>query len=241
CSRIEIKPKIIGGNPADISQFPYQVLIEIYINNNKYFYCGGSIISPDWILTASNCFDKKPQNNILVIAGRTLFHSNDGVIRKASQIIQHDNYDPSDQIVNDIALVRLDQPFEYSNTIQSISLIDSPVPDGTSVTISGWGTSSATDIHPTQQLQYLNEFIYNLNKCENLYKQLKISDNNICSVNTNSGTCIVSTGDSGGPLVANGNLIGVLSANPRPCANGNPDIYMSVAAYRSWIQQKSEI
>lgn len=46
--------RIIGGALASPGQFPYQVYLQ-----TKFFYgdssCGGSIISPDWILTAAQC------------------------------------------------------------------------------------------------------------------------------------------------------------------------------------------
>lgn len=47
--------KIVGGGPADITEFPWQVRI---FDHGKHL-CGGSILSEWWILTASHCLINK--------------------------------------------------------------------------------------------------------------------------------------------------------------------------------------
>lgn len=44
-------PKIVGGDFAKEKQFPHQIAIY----NKGAFRCGGSIISKNWIVTASHC------------------------------------------------------------------------------------------------------------------------------------------------------------------------------------------
>jgi secreted trypsin-like serine protease len=43
--------RITGGSPAARGQFPWQVALII---DNAYF-CGGSLISSRWVLTAAHC------------------------------------------------------------------------------------------------------------------------------------------------------------------------------------------
>jgi len=45
--------RIVGGSVAARNQFPYQVAL--IINNSGF--CGGSIISNTWVLTAAHCVD----------------------------------------------------------------------------------------------------------------------------------------------------------------------------------------
>lgn len=45
--------RIVGGSVASRNQFPYQVAL--IINNSGF--CGGSIISNAWVLTAAHCVD----------------------------------------------------------------------------------------------------------------------------------------------------------------------------------------
>ncbi len=43
--------RIVGGEPTDIKEHPWQVALE------GDFFCGGSIIARKWILTAAHCFE----------------------------------------------------------------------------------------------------------------------------------------------------------------------------------------
>ena len=50
--------RIVGGEVAELGQFPYQVGIYLFDPNDKTYICGGSIINEEWILTAGHCVDK---------------------------------------------------------------------------------------------------------------------------------------------------------------------------------------
>lgn len=43
---------IVGGNNTNISQVPWQVLLDV--NGGL---CGGSIIAPNWVVTACHCVE----------------------------------------------------------------------------------------------------------------------------------------------------------------------------------------
>ena len=57
-NRSEIVSYIIGGRYAKDGEVPWQVSLWRVINKDD-FYCGGSILSDQWILTAAHCIYKK--------------------------------------------------------------------------------------------------------------------------------------------------------------------------------------
>ncbi|KAF5305820.1 hypothetical protein FQR65_LT07559 [Abscondita terminalis] len=44
--------KVIGGSDASPGEFPYQVSLQ---KQRTDHFCGGSVIDPNWILTAAHC------------------------------------------------------------------------------------------------------------------------------------------------------------------------------------------
>ena len=60
-SRVDVTSRIINGKETSISKRPFQVQLN---DCNNYFvlkscgFCSGSIIAPDWVLTAKHCVTK---------------------------------------------------------------------------------------------------------------------------------------------------------------------------------------
>jgi hypothetical protein len=59
-SLVEKSKQIIGGSKADPTQFPWQV----YITIDNSWLCGGSVIAPDWVLTAAHCVKECVEFNL---------------------------------------------------------------------------------------------------------------------------------------------------------------------------------
>lgn len=131
--------RIIGGGDATVGQFPYQVSLRD--NNSTEHFCGGSIITKRFILTAAHCTDlesSKPQNVRVVVGAHRV--SSGGTHYTVDKILKHPGYGPID-LSNDISIVRTTHPIKYSALVRPITLptTDLPVDGGLPVIVSGWG------------------------------------------------------------------------------------------------------
>ncbi|PSN50116.1 hypothetical protein C0J52_04699 [Blattella germanica] len=218
--------RIVGGTPAEITNYPYQISFEWY----ERHWCGGSVISPDWVLIAAHCVRGKDINTIRIRAGSSIKQQG-GSIHEISQVISHPKYVGADY---DVAVIKVSQPFEYSESVQPIPLISQEPATGTPVVVTGWGDLVFNGSSPSQ-LQQVQVNIMDHDQCSKAYVLYGgVTDQEICAGVPQGGkdSC---QGDSGGPLVANGVQVGVVSWGEECALASFPGVYSNVANLRDWI------
>ncbi|EDW53971.1 GM18326 [Drosophila sechellia] len=217
---------IIGGGAIGIEQAPWQVSLQLYGD----LVCGGSIYSESIIVTAAHCFFDKNGNReddqgYQVRAGSALTDSN-GILVDVVDIIIHEKY-AYDRNINDIAIVSLSTPLEFTSKVQPISLAKTKPSPGSIALVSGWGVSyifnDGTKLYPTH-LQGLTLHIKSMFSCRLFDASL------ICAGTYRRTAC---HGDSGGPLVVNKQLVGVVSWGRKGCQSST--FFVSVPYFREWI------
>ncbi|MEM7127373.1 MAG: serine protease [Chloroflexota bacterium] len=235
---------IIGGEEAMEGEQEWVVGIALADEPNGYFaqFCGGTLIHPEWILTAAHCTldeDDIPflSTDLDILVGRTILNSNDGQRVPVSKIIRHPGFELL-TYNNDIALLRLSRP-ATSETISLVgaqSLFSSPITDFAKVY--GWGTDDSG--YGANALNKATLSIISQQDCETIYREfgILISNNMLCAGLAQGGidSCV---GDSGGPLIRYNNgksvQVGIVSWGLECGAAGLYGVYTNVVNYNSWI------
>lgn len=201
-------------------------------------FCGGSIISDEWIITSAACVSVMP-DLLQIRSGSNLAHDG-GILHNPLNIIRHEHYKRQNKTTAyyDIALIRLRPPFNFDKTREPIQLFDKNdiIEPNQYGIISGWGRTSLSG-HASDILKSVNVTVIDKWICKKLYgNEYHIFDDHICTANPQGGLghC---HGDSGGPLVINGRLAGIISWG-KGCALANyPDVYTEIAYHQDWIER----
>ncbi|XP_072282341.1 transmembrane protease serine 5 isoform X4 [Pyxicephalus adspersus] len=167
CGSRSKSSRIIGGSDVALGRWPWQV--SLYLNNKHV--CGGSIVAPKWIITAAHCVHnyRSPQvSSWSVLAGIT---SHPPVRQKASvsaveKIIYHQKYDDRSHDY-DIALMKLEKPLNYSDSIRPVCLpqYDQDLPAGAECWVSGWGHTHPDNTHMPRSLKEAMVPLISTKKC----------------------------------------------------------------------------
>ncbi|KAL7516853.1 hypothetical protein ACHAWX_001829 [Stephanocyclus meneghinianus] len=182
---------IVGGIEAKIGRYPYVVgLASSY--NFREFYCVGSLIAPDTVLTAAHCIDPL-SNDFVAINGHDTSDWEGEVIPMTKAVI-HPNYNDN-TIANNFAVVILE-----AATSQDVKFIklnpDESYPSENSISrVMGWGDTTEGGYQSELLLEVDLTVISNEN-CDQCH-QLDIGPSMICTFDPGHDSC----GGDGGKLL----------------------------------------
>jgi secreted trypsin-like serine protease len=192
----EASTHIVGGSEARKHQYPWQVGLFI----DGLYFCGGSIISDEYILTAAHCADGFSFWDVVIGAHEVKNPAEEGHLefttRKAFVHPQWDSFN----LANDIAILKVDK-ITFNKYVSPICLpAQSEVGEtfvGDVMTVSGWGRESDSSSGIARFLNHVDVPVITNKECNDIYGI--VGAGVVCvSTEGGKGTC---NGDSGGPLV----------------------------------------
>nr|AYV99612.1 venom polypeptide [Dolopus genitalis] len=242
-----VQSRIFRGVISNWGTFPYMVPIFITLDSGADSFCGGSLISDQYVLTAAHCLAGVIKVRIYLGAGDISSKSEaDRMELKIGkdELIIHENYD-APNFINDIALIRLPKKIQFSENIQPIRLARRSQTDLIEqlAILSGWGkTGNAAD--RSNVLRYARKAIVKDEQCMTIYRNL-YHPSNICIDGREQSIC---SGDSGGAAVIidredkGFTQIGVASyVHSSGCELGLPVSYTRITSYLDWISKHTGI
>uniref|UniRef100_A0A8C0JAD1 Transmembrane serine protease 3 n=1 Tax=Chelonoidis abingdonii TaxID=106734 RepID=A0A8C0JAD1_CHEAB len=115
-TRSRYSSRIVGGNASSPWQWPWQVSLQF----QGFHLCGGSIITPWWIVTAAHCvYDLYSPSSWSVQVGFETQQDTSVNPYSVEKIIFHRNYKPK-TMGNDIALMKLAAPLALNGNFLNI-------------------------------------------------------------------------------------------------------------------------
>ncbi|XP_067394926.1 coagulation factor IX-like isoform X2 [Emydura macquarii macquarii] len=234
--------RITAGSFCHRGHCPWQVLIR---NSRDYGFCGGSLISSRWVVTAAHCIDITRPHHITV--GDFDKHQREVKEQRieVQQSWTHPHYD-SDNYNGDIALLYLRSKVIFNEYVLPICLPNPNLAtlltaEGRQGMVSGWGAT----YHKGPGTRFLMKVklpIVSMETCRQSTEKL-ITDNMFCAGYTASAQDACK-GDSGGPFAVSYRntwyLLGIVSWGEGCAEEGKYGAYTRVANYVPWIKEVVE-
>jgi len=253
-----ISTRIVGGKPSLANQWPWMVaLVKNGNNNYQGQFCGGSLISPTWVVTAAHCLRDAQEKavkpgNIRVVSHLLDLKSDIGKNFAVKRIFSHPKFN-TETVNNDIALLQLQSPVTDVPALPLVS--GSALWVNATAAIIGWGALSDQDsrhsVYPNQLYDTTLPIISN-KQCQaaydtqplDLFGKQTITDTMMCA-GFSDGSRDTCNGDSGGPLVVKQNgqwrLAGITSWGNGCAIPGLYGVYTRVSKYLTFINNIMKI
>lgn len=252
----EVTAQIVKGRATSACEWRWQVALT---NGPAYRpFCGGALISPEWVLTAAHCVTEEAlqkiggQEKLTVIAGDLWGYSYQR--RQVNVLEIRRDYDPKTNAW-DFALLKLSSPMTLNSCVGTVCLpkrghdVQPAYLSTTRCWITGYGKKRGEQVPPDVLQEAPVKVIANW-RCNyfRLHAWGSIKSSMVCAAGSRLNGFVsqdACQGDSGGPMVCEGSdgrwtLHGVTSWGVG-CGNPwYPGVYARVHESLDWINKTME-
>ncbi|KAK4878895.1 hypothetical protein RN001_011401 [Aquatica leii] len=218
-----VDKRIVNGVPAATGQYNFMVSLR----SSHHHFCGGTVFNAYWIITAANCIDAYPVQEV-VVGSVTL--SSGGVTYAVASTLKNPSYNPITMIY-DAGLVKTATNINLNNGVGIVTLSTIVPVVTTPVDVVGWGYTTYPATGVSNQLKTVSTYIISQTVCQASYTGFTLQSTQFCTLKSTVGTC---SGDGGGPVLLGTTQFGIISMAVL-CAQGYPDIHTKIASVNAWI------
>jgi len=231
---------VVNGTNSTRGEFPYAVLLLRGVSNENPFagfFCGGSILTEQFVITAAHCVSSQRQGSFYVRAGVVNAKQQDdeySAIIKSRNHTRHPQYGRYPATRYDFAIVKLQTAFVFNQYVNAVKLAKNATEMYVNrlATIVGWGRLWFRG-NISQHQQKAPQLIVSQENCGAVWNNITLE--HVCTRWNYTGPC---HGDSGGPLIvdeADGPVLVGLTSWGYECARDYPHVFARVSAASEWI------